>query len=322
MTSAIAYTRVFVSEWEAFSCAGNSVNSYTACINEKSALTKYSWGYGGHSPQHTGSLIHFLGDCAQACLSTAPIENPILCVSSSKGSLRDLLATPEHFLRSLPGMLGPQVAQLLKIDHYIGYPAVAACSTGLNTLLSAADLLEAGHSEQALCGSADASLEPFLLGAYKNLGVLAQQAPQAFSDQHTGFAAAEGAAFMNLNRNNGPWRLCGGVRLADASHITRCESDDVILQCFESLWELLPKPDLIVTHATGTENSDTFEGHILNNGAWKNAHTLNCKPIIGHCLGASGLVELAIGLHAPVQRLWKISLGFGGHLAAVALERT
>jgi 3-oxoacyl-(acyl-carrier-protein) synthase len=48
---------------------------------------------------------------------------------------------------------------------------------------------------------------------------------------------------------------------------------------------------------------------------------MNMKPVIGHCLGASGAVELAVALEAPVKRLWKVSLGFGGHLAAVAVAR-
>jgi 3-oxoacyl-(acyl-carrier-protein) synthase len=47
-----------------------------------------------------------------------------------------------------------------------------------------------------------------------------------------------------------------------------------------------------------------------------------CKPAIGHTLGASGLVELAAAMHDPAaHRIWKLGMGFGGHLACVAVAR-
>ena len=48
---------------------------------------------------------------------------------------------------------------------------------------------------------------------------------------------------------------------------------------------------------------------------------LAMKDSIGHSLGANGACELAVALHGEWRSLWKLSLGFGGHFAGVALAK-
>ncbi len=122
--------------------------------------------------------------------------------------------------------------------------------------------------------------------------------------------------------HDGPWRLIASVRLGDARHETEFRDPATLKQALDALWLAAPKPDLIITHGTGTARGDVYERAGLDAGPWRDVPRLNCKPVIGHCLGASAAVEMALGLEAPVQRLWKLGLGFGGHLAAVAVERS
>jgi 3-oxoacyl-[acyl-carrier-protein] synthase-1 len=190
----------------------------------------------------------------------------------------------------------------------------------LYALLDAADAIESQHCTRAISGAVDTSLSPWLMAGFSAMGVLCGDTkPQAFAAA-TGFAPAEGAAFFALAKH-GPWRLVGGVRLGDASHETEFRDPETLRQALCALWQMLPAPELIITHGTGTARGDAYETAGLMHGPWRNALRLSCKPFIGHCLGASAAVELAVGLEAPVQRLWKIGLGFGGHLAAVAIER-
>ena len=324
MLQASTYARTFIADWEISSCAGTNTLAYEACVHQKTALKPYDVGWLGKiaaTPQQLGPLA--LTSAAQLWQRQDPdsIPNlPICCISSSKGSIEQAVQGHLPLTQAWPSAIAGLVCQKLQIPTYIGHSCAAACSTGLYTLLDAADYLEAGQSSLALCGAADASLDPLLLAGYKNLGVLAQAAPEAFTGRGTGFAPAEGAAFFIL-KNRGPWQLRAGVRAGDASHITRCEDADLIQSCLQALWDVLPHPDLIVTHATGTASGDAFEEQALRSGPWSSSALLHCKPVIGHCLGASGCVELAIGLHSKAQRIWKLSLGFGGHIAAVALER-
>jgi 3-oxoacyl-(acyl-carrier-protein) synthase len=146
-----------------------------------------------------------------------------------------------------------------------------------------------------------------------------EEKPQAFAVP-TGFAPAEGAGLMAL-AHDGPWRLVASVRLGDARHETEFRDPATLRTALEGLWHASPRPDLIITHGTGTARGDAYERGGLDDGPWRAVPRLHCKPMIGHCLGASAAVELALGLEAPVKRLWKLGLGFGGHLAVVAVER-
>ena len=112
------------------------------------------------------------------------------------------------------------------------------------------------------------------------------------------------------------------MRLGDAGHETHFTDPRTLTYALDALWAAVPHPDLIITHGTGTAAGDAYEARGLDAGPWRQCERVSMKPIIGHCLGASGAVELASACHAPVQRLWKLSLGFGGHLAAVALVRS
>ena len=110
-----------------------------------------------------------------------------------------------------------------------------------------------------------------------------------------------------------------GIALGDASHETRCDDVDALAYLLQKLWAHCPEPDVIVCHATGTKAGDAIECAALDQGPWSQIKRLAMKDSLGHSLGANGASELVIALHGPWQRIWKISLGFGGHFAGVAL---
>jgi 3-oxoacyl-[acyl-carrier-protein] synthase II len=247
-----------------------------------------------------------------------------LSISSSKGDQWALAAaladSPSRFISSLAGGLESRIAGRFGIRSFVPCPVAAACSTGIYAVLATADLIESGQCARALAGAVDRSLTPLVIAGFTALGVLCGQTmPQAFGAA-TGFAPAEGAGVIALAAD-GPWRIAAGVRLGDAGHPTRFTDPSTLATCLEALWSACPDPDLIITHGTGTEQGDAYEREHLASGPWASTPRIACKPFIGHCLGASGAVELAAGLSAPVRRLWKISLGFGGHLGAIAVVR-
>jgi 3-oxoacyl-(acyl-carrier-protein) synthase len=255
-------------------------------------------------------------------------EGPLaLSVNTSKGDIAALVEAVSHgegaIIPTLPGSLAAPLARSLGIPSWCGAPVSAACSTGLYGLLAAADLIEAELCERALVVAADRSLVPLVLAGFRNLGVLCghRHPLDRTAGSGSGFAPAEGAAGVALHRGEGAWMLRGGVRLGDAGHETHFSDRRTLVATLEALWELLPEPELIVLHGTGTAAGDAYESSGLADGPWSGVPRLAFKPIVGHCLGASGLVELGVALHAPARRFWKLGFGFGGHLAAVALER-
>ena len=81
-----------------------------------------------------------------------------------------------------------------------------------------------------------------------------------------------------------------------------------------------PPPAAIITFGTGTKAGDAMKWRLWMR-SWRSLPRIACKPTLGHCLGASGLVELAVGLESDYVTL-EGGVWFGGHLAAVAVERS
>ena len=334
-TGAKRYERVALVAWDCLVPGGDASAAWSACTMRRCALQHDpSLGWHGRvattlGPQRLLRLAQTVA--AKPWSAIADLSGPLaLSICTSKGDPSTWDATlaghAEALIAALAGQLTPQLAGALGCGSFQSMPVAAACSTGLYALLACADAIEHGHATRALAGAADLSLTPLLLAGFRALGVLAgDRQPQAFGEP-TGFAPAEGAGIIaladrNVITNRRGWRLVAGVRYGDARHETEFRDPQTLARALNDLWQAAPYPELIITHGTGTKSGDAYERHGLDHGPWAKIPRLSCKPSIGHCLGASAAVELALGLEAPVSRLWKLGLGFGGHLAAVAVER-
>ncbi|SIO08621.1 3-oxoacyl-[acyl-carrier-protein] synthase II [Singulisphaera sp. GP187] len=251
---------------------------------------------------------------------------------------------------------------------------VAACATGLVAVLQGAELIRNGVCDVALAGSADASLQPLLLGAFRRMGVLARsdgdptQAARPWDQARSGFVVGEGGAILVLERADHaqargvlPYaEVAGGALGADAYHETTMNPDPAglaaligraLAQSGVSASEL----DYINVHGTATRINDPIECRALRLALGPHADRVACsanKSQIGHLLGAAGAVELAItclairdgfvpptlnlndpdpacdldgtphtGRATPIRSALKLSIGFGGHLAAALLRQ-
>ncbi len=154
--------------------------------------------------------------------------------------------------------------------------------------------------------------------------------------------------------------LAGGALGADAFHETALDPDPaglarVIGRALESAGLGPADLDAVNVHGTATGSNDPLECRALRRALGDEADRLACsanKAQIGHLLGAAGSAELAIaalsvrdghapptlnlehpdpacdldgtprsGRSLPIRALLKLSIGFGGHLAAAVLRR-
>jgi len=320
---ATRYEGVFLRAWDCRSCAGDAQATWAAVQQQRRHLrldATHGW-LGRIEP--SGTLVELAVAAARRPAAVlVGGRPPAFACSASKGDIAALETALDHgqavpWSHIAPDTPTMAVARALGIRHLLPVPIVAACSTGLATLLAGADLVAAGYCDEGLVAVADRSCTPLILAGFEALGVACGQRDPAISGH--GFAIAEGAAAIALGRQ-GPWRLVAGVRLGEASHETRCGDPGVLAAACAALWAALPEPDMIVVHGTGTPAGDVFEASALAAGPWSTAPQIRCKPWIGHALGASGLIELTAALQAPARRLWKLGLGFGGHVVAVAVE--
>ncbi len=154
--------------------------------------------------------------------------------------------------------------------------------------------------------------------------------------------------------------FCGGTFGADAYHMTNLNPDPsnlagLIGRALENAGVEPSEVDHVNVHGTATKANDPLECLALRLVFGAHADRLTCsanKAQIGHLLGAAGAVELAftalavrdgfvpptrnldhpdprcdldgtphVGRVLPIRAALKLSIGFGGHLAAAVLRR-
>ena len=237
---------------------------------------------------------------------------------------------------------------------------VAACATGVVALARGADLIRHGTCDRVVCGAADASVHALTLASFRKLGVLTDDAVRPFDAKRSGFAVGEGAAAFVLERADlaapgtvyatvtGSAVASAAVRLVDVDPAGEAVGR-VLRDCTGG-----EPPDLLGLHGTATRANDPAEAAGVRaafGGAGPAIPAFGSKGATGHLLGAAGAVELAFTLLAlrdgvvppttglvnrdpacdlnlapvvrrvPLRTAAKVSLGFGGTVAAVALRR-
>jgi 3-oxoacyl-[acyl-carrier-protein] synthase II len=197
---------------------------------------------------------------------------------------------------------------------------VAACATGLMSLVRAAELIESGACDVVIAGSSDASLTPAVVASFRKLGVLSkhhdkpESAVRPFDKERDGFFVGEGAGVFVLESENHARRrgatphaewLAGGS-VADTFAMTKL-SDNPEALCW-LISDVLRRSKLAPTdidylslHGTATRMNDVCEMRAVNQSFGNARHQLagsSIKGAIGHLLGAAGSVEFAAMLLA------------------------
>lgn len=310
----------------------------------------------------------------EADVLTSP--DTALCAATSKGDIVTMLDLagevmvgsnidrPQRFVQawsSGPGdvlcnhfqMTGPRACM------------VAACATGSQSLIRAAQMLRDGDASRALVVAADASVTPLMLGAFGRMGVLAADFCRPFDSQRGGFVMAEGGAAVTIElASNAVGRplaeLNGWVLGGDPSGLTaQDESGQSLARGLRILLrraDWTPESvDCYCAHGTGTLINDRVEAgaiaSVFGTGS-KGPRVMAAKGVIGHLLGAAGLIEpvaaiesMRRGVHLPLANLRRLdpacdvnvarspesadlrrtictSMGFGGQLGLLAFSRT
>jgi 3-oxoacyl-(acyl-carrier-protein) synthase len=154
--------------------------------------------------------------------------------------------------------------------------------------------------------------------------------------------------------------VLGGIMLSDGRHITSLDADtDSLVELIRgTLRASGVVPDDIAyinAHGTGTQQNDVLESRGIRTAFGRASDSVcvsACKSMLGHLVNASGSVELAImalalrdgfapptlnlthpdpdcdldciplvGRARPLEHALKLSIAFGGHLAAAVLRR-
>lgn len=208
-----------------------------------------------------------------------------------------------------------QIAQQLGCAGPILSPR-AACATGIWAIAQGIELIQTGHCDVVIAGAAEAPITPLTLAGFQKMGALAKTGAFPFDQHRTGFALAEGAALLVLERRDHaerrgarPYGQALGFGLTnDAYHCSAPDPDwttaKIAVQDCLTRSHLLPhQVGYIHAHGTGTALNDAREAAMIQDMFPKTTAVSSTKGATGHTLGASGALGAVFCLMALYEQI-------------------
>ena len=301
---------------------------YAAKIRE-GALKKTSARYDMRAIQIEDAALEQIAPAVQAAKQKYGASRIAICVGCcDNGSEFSVAGHREYFEKgafpknySLEIQGADYPATYIKEKFGLAGPAyvfATACSSSGSATIKAAQLIQAGIVDAAICGGVDVASDTVLLG-FDSLEAVSENKTNPFSAARSGITLGEGAAFFLLSKdkdlaragcggstdsglaNKCPVALLGWGESADASHMTAPLADGSGAFC--AMKEALAfagldasQIDYVNLHGTGTKLNDSMEAKAVAQVFGSLAAAVpasSTKPMTGHTLGASSAVELA-----------------------------
>jgi len=215
---------------------------------------------------------------------------------------------------TVPKMMSSSAAGWIAMTFGFRGPAfvvASACASATHSIGIAAQLVESGVVDAAVCGGTESCLAEGPLRAWEALGVLSKDTCRPFAAGRTGLVLAEGAGMLVLEsaehaRARGfvpRARVFGVGWSADAGHLTRPRAQGMASAMTNALRSARIPPaeiDYINAHGTGTLTNDPTETAALKTvfGVGSVPVMSSTKGTTGHGLGASGGIEALAALLA------------------------
>ncbi len=188
---------------------------------------------------------------------------------------------------------------------------VTACATGAQSIIAAANAIRLRQADVMLCGGTEATVIPYGLAAFSSLRALStrndapEQASRPFDRDRDGFVLSEGAGVLVLEseahaRSRGAEilaTLAGTAETSDAYHpvAPRPDGSGAAASMRLALQQAGIAPDQVDycnAHGTSTRLNDVAESlAFLDVFGTDTPFVSSTKSIMGHLLGAAGVVE-------------------------------
>jgi 3-oxoacyl-[acyl-carrier-protein] synthase II len=195
------------------------------------------------------------------------------------------------------------------------YSIGAACAAGNASLIQGVQMLRLEEVDMALAGGVSESTGSFgIFASFKAQGALAEaadpeQACRPFDRKRNGIVVSEGACIYVLERLDSALQRGARIYGEIVGYGMNSDAKDFVLpfdqrqaQCMQlalAKADLRPDQiDIVSTHATGTRQGDAEECRAIRSVFQKTGSPFinNTKSIIGHAMGAAGVLELAANL--------------------------
>lgn len=186
------------------------------------------------------------------------------------------------------------------------FGVTSACASSNNAIASALDLLRAGRADVIVAGGTDAPLNFGVVKGWEGMRILAKTGCRPFSADREGLVLGDGAGVMVMERMSYAKArgadiiavVAGAGLTADAGDIVSPDvngATSAMAQCLVDAGLLATDVGYINAHGTATMGNDKTETQAIRNVFGSHADQLavsSTKSMHGHCLGASGAIEM------------------------------
>ncbi|MGE9269190.1 MAG: beta-ketoacyl synthase N-terminal-like domain-containing protein [Verrucomicrobiales bacterium] len=275
-------------------------DTLAAWIHPRSSLVHRMW-----APASCATLQVAKEAIAEAGWSASDLRDTCVIFGTSRGSVAGWLSPwptrrPFEVMAASNSLAAEPAAAVCRELGVAGNWQVISngCCAGLDALGTAALWLQAGLCQRILAISCDLPLVEPILEAYRASGILATR-------QHPGLVPSEGAAAICMETQSEPknLRLTYYASAAEPSAILGASASlPALEELLHDTKDHLGAPDLALLHSSGTPKNAKVEGRLLADIFSPKLPTVSLKRYTGHCIGASGLLETAIGCAVLRQR--------------------
>jgi 3-oxoacyl-[acyl-carrier-protein] synthase-1 len=269
-----------------------------------------------------GAMIHSIEEALKS--AEIKLDNPrtLLILTTTKGNV-DLLQTEKSSPnQSLLNSLN------YNISNYFGLqkPAMLisnACVSGLLGIVVAARLIEGGFYDRVVICGGDL-VTRFTLSGFQSFMAVSPEACKPFDVHRSGISLGEGVATIVLAKSSDSdfAAYVNGASANDANHISgpSRNGEGLYLAVKRTLEKGALMPDMISAHGTATPFNDEMECQAFNRCALNQVPLHSLKGNYGHTLGAAGLIETIVAIHALKENKILPTLGFTEHGVTLPLK--
>nr|AAA87618.1 polyketide synthase [Streptomyces sp.] len=280
-----------------------------ALVAGQEALTDSGLRIGEDSAHRVGVCVGTAVGCTQKLES----EYVALSAGGANWVVDPHRGAPELYDYFVPSSLAAEVAWLAGAEGPVNIVS-AGCTSGIDSIGYACELIREGTVDVMLAGGVDAPIAPITVACFDAIRVTSDHndTPETlapFSRSRNGFVLGEGGAIVVLEEAEAAVRrgariyaeIGGYASRGNAYHMTglRADGAEMAAAITAALDEARRDPsdvDYVNAHGTATRQNDRHETSAFKRSLGDHAYRVpisSVKSMIGHSLGAAGSLEVA-----------------------------
>lgn len=256
-----------------------------------------------------------------------PLSDCAVVVGSSRGNQTQLeqILWGDASIANWPiaqlNIAAVTTAQIIQTQNLVFAP-MAACATGITALARGMELIMTGQCDRVIAGAIDTPVTRLTLAGFAQMGALAKTGAYPFDVDREGFVLGEGGSLFVLeslelarSRNARIYgEILGFGLTADAYHISSPEPDGkgatrAIRQALQRANVDAAAIDYVHAHGTATQLNDATESQVIEQLFPHQPWVGSSKGAIGHTLGGSSAISVALALLALREQTVPPSVG-------------